>query len=156
VLLDFKQNWNESGNFNEYQKHQVPWRRVQQFCTCYMGTDGQTGLQEQKDAFLQLSFANSPEQWHCECRLTVMPIAAHRDTVPVTVSVLPRGTVTVQTQTVQVCNWTVLTVITQKLLLRVQPHNREKLSRWCLLQCSAAGCLKLYVHLHYGCVYMYI
>jgi hypothetical protein len=24
VLLDFKQNWNESGNFNEYQKHQVP------------------------------------------------------------------------------------------------------------------------------------
>ena len=44
-----------------------------------------------------------------------------------------------------VCNWTVLTVITQKLLLHVQLHNSTQTVSWCLLKCSAAGCLILYL-----------
>jgi hypothetical protein len=45
-----------------------------------------------------------------------------------------------------VYNWTVLTVIKQKLLLDVQLHNSAQTSSWCLLKCSAASCL-IYLYL---------
>ena len=43
-----------------------------------------------------------------------------------------------------VCNLTVLTVITQKLL-HVQLQNSTEAVSWCFLKCSAVRCLTLYV-----------
>jgi hypothetical protein len=41
-------------------------------------------------------------------------------------------------------NWNTLTIITQKLPLRIQLNKGEKLSNWYLLKWSADGSLKLY------------
>jgi hypothetical protein len=68
-------------------------------------------------------------------KLLLLPVQLHNSTAHLLYKYCTNCTV---------CNWTVLTVITQKQLLLVQLHNSTQSVSWCLLKCSADGCLLFY------------
>ena len=120
-----------------------------------MKTERQKYVKELKDEFLYLSIAKSLKQSPSQCIL--LPIAAHKETQWLSCSAcyrtahLPYKYCTNCT----VCNWTVFTVITQKLLLHIQRVTARHIYCTNTVQ-TIQSATELYLQqLHRSCCYVF-
>jgi len=137
----FKQNWNEQWNFGKYEKYQVSWKCVWHFSSCYSKTHVLKGRNEPKYYLHSCLPRATPKQLHTECIMLL--IAAHKEAqcLSCSASYSTAHLLYKYCTNCTVCNWTVLTVITHKLLLHVQLQNSAQAAQ---LISSEVQCSRLF------------
>jgi hypothetical protein len=102
--------------------HTIKWQKIPSALLAFANADGRTDRKIRKE--WKTHFCSCCSRTHPNSHTADVYGCAHRDTVPVIFSALSHSTLLYKYCTnCTVCNWTVLTVITQKLPLNVQLHN---------------------------------